>query len=125
LTQIGLPVVIPCWKYKPKENLLEASVGHCYYLARFCLISGSTPTAFVEKVRPMRVKLFWKNEPMKPGGFLGFNPTGKNAQDFDAEINAWLQNNQKIKIVEIKQSASGGSLAGSLWLISVWYEEGP
>ncbi len=73
----------------------------------------------------MRVKLFWQNEPMKPGAFLGFKPTGKNAQGFEAEINAWLQNNQRIKIVDIKQSASGGSFAGSLWLISVWYEEGP
>jgi len=34
----------------------------------------------------MRVKLFWKNEPMKPGAFLGLKPTGKNAEDFEAEI---------------------------------------
>ncbi len=34
----------------------------------------------------MRVKLFWQNEPMKPGAFLGFNLTGKNAQGFEAEI---------------------------------------
>jgi hypothetical protein len=26
-------------------------------------------------------------------------------------------------VVDIKQSASGGSFADSLWLISVWYEE--
>jgi len=103
--------------------LLEARVAHWYYLESFCLIRGSAPTTFVQKVRPMRVKLFWKNEPMKPGAFLG-KPTAKNAQDFEADINAWLQNNAKIKIVDIKQSASGGSLAGSLWLISVWYEEG-
>jgi hypothetical protein len=56
----------------------------------------------------MRVKLFWQNEPMKPGALLGFNPTGKNAQGFETEINAWLQNDPKIKIVDIKQSASGG-----------------
>jgi hypothetical protein len=73
----------------------------------------------------MRVKLFWKNEPMKPGAFLGFSLTAKNAQDFEAELNAWLRDNPRIKIVDIRQSASGGSLAGSLWLISVWYEEAP
>ncbi|MGC8666875.1 MAG: hypothetical protein ACP5VE_02000 [Chthonomonadales bacterium] len=72
----------------------------------------------------MLVKLFWKNEPMKPGLFFGFGLTGKNAHGFEAEINAWLRNNPGIKVVDIKQSASGGSLAGSLWLISVWYEEG-
>jgi hypothetical protein len=72
----------------------------------------------------MLVKLFWKNEPMKSGGFLGSGPTGKNAQDFEAEINDWLQDNPTIKIMDIRQSASGGSYFGSLWLISVWYEEG-
>ena len=31
-------------------------------------------------------------------------------QDLETEMNAWLQQNPNIKIVEIKQSASGGSL---------------
>jgi hypothetical protein len=102
--------------------LLEAPVGHWYYLESLMVRRQQT---FVEKVRLMRVKLFWKNEPMKPSAFLGLNPRAKNAQDFEADINAWLQKNEKVKIVDIKQSASGGSFAGSLWLISVWYEEGP
>jgi hypothetical protein len=72
----------------------------------------------------MLVKLFWKNEAMKPAGFFGSGPTGKNAQVFEAEINAWLGDNPRIRIVDIRQSASGGSFAGSLWLISVWYEVG-
>ena len=33
-----------------------------------------------------------------------------------------MQQNPNIKIVDIKQSASGGSFAASLWFISVWYE---
>ncbi len=45
------------------------------------------------------------------------------AQDYETEINAWLRDNQQVRIVDIKQSASGGSFAGSLWLISLWYEE--
>jgi hypothetical protein len=73
----------------------------------------------------MRVKLFWKNEPMKPAtGFLGTKPSANNAKDFENEMNAWLQQNPKIRIVDVRQSASGGSFAGSLWLITVWYEEG-
>ena len=72
----------------------------------------------------MRVKLFWKNEPMKPAtGLFGGGRSGRNAQDFEAEINAWFQQHAGIRVVDIKQSASGGSFADSLWLISVWYEE--
>jgi len=72
----------------------------------------------------MRVKLFWKNEPMKPGsGLFGSGLSAKNARDLEDEINGWLRQNPNIRIADIKQSASGGSFAGSLWLISVWYEE--
>jgi hypothetical protein len=64
----------------------------------------------------MKVKLFWKNGPVGGGD--------KNAHALEEEINAWLSQNPRIKIVHIKQSGSGGSLAGSLWFVSVWYEEG-
>jgi hypothetical protein len=64
----------------------------------------------------MKVKLFWKN------GLMGRGE--KDARDLEEEINAWLSENLRIKIVDIKQSSSGGSLAGSLWFVSVWYEEG-
>jgi hypothetical protein len=74
----------------------------------------------------MRVKLFWNNDPMGPwkSGFLRVKPTASNAQDFENQINAWLRENPSIRVVDIKQTASGGSYAVSLWLISVWYEEG-
>jgi hypothetical protein len=61
----------------------------------------------------MRVKLFWKNEPTKR----------TSALDLETEINSWLSENPNIKVVDVQQSASGGSLAGSLWFMSVWYEE--
>ena len=72
----------------------------------------------------MRVKLFWKHGPMKPatGGFRG-GLSGRNAQEYEAEINAWLQEHPQIRVIDIKQSASGGSFSDSLWLISVWYEQ--
>ena len=73
----------------------------------------------------MRVKMFWKNRPEVP-----LNPNDgvdkifsfRNAQDLEDEINAWLSQNPKIKVVDIKQSASG-DIGMSLWLVSVWYEE--
>lgn len=66
----------------------------------------------------MKVKLFWKLEPK--GSRAQFEP----ARDLEAEINNWLSENPRIKVVDLKQSASGGSLGASLWFISVWYEEG-
>ena len=64
----------------------------------------------------MKVKLFWKNAPVGNGD--------KNARAFEDEINAWLSENSRIKIVDLKQSSSGGSFGLSLWFVSVWYEEG-
>ena len=56
----------------------------------------------------MRVKLFWKNRPGGPKtGLLGLS--FRNAQELEDEINAWLLQNSKIKVVDFKQSASGGS----------------
>ena len=66
----------------------------------------------------MKVKLFWDNNPLGRGG------SGSNAHAFEDQINAWLSENPRIKIVDIKQSASGGSFGASLWFISVWYEDG-
>jgi hypothetical protein len=72
----------------------------------------------------MRVKLFWKNEPLKPGsGLFRTGRTGGHAVELEGEINRWLAENPNIKVVNVKQSASGGSFAESLWLISIWYEE--
>ena len=64
----------------------------------------------------MKVKLFWKNNP------LGYGD--KNARALEEEINAWLSENPRVKIVDIRQSSSGGSFGPSLWFVSVWYEEG-
>lgn len=90
----------------------------------------------------MRVKLFWKNHPPSPNELymegvlkrLSFRNTkelhermnaalNRNVQRLEDELNTWLSQNPNIKIVDIKQSGSGGSMSQSLWLISVWYEE--
>jgi len=64
----------------------------------------------------MKVKLFTKSNPL--------GRKGKNQDDFENEINAWLQQNPSIKVVEIKQSPGGESLSQPLFFISVWYEKG-
>jgi hypothetical protein len=99
----------------------------------------------------MRVKLFWKNDRgilndlYKDGTFRNWKDCWKDwwsgktqlgprdgwqeelslkkSQELETEINNWLSQNPKIKVVDIKQSASGGSYNPSLWLISVWYED--
>ena len=99
----------------------------------------------------MRVKLFWKNdrgalnELYKDGTFRNWKDSWKDwwsgktqlgprdgwqeelslkkSQELETKINNWLSQNPKIKVVDIKQSASGGSYNPSLWLISVWYED--
>ena len=63
----------------------------------------------------MKVKFFWKNNPMGQGD--------KNAQALEDEINAWLGENPRVKIIDIRQSGSGGSWGPFLWWVSVWYEE--
>ena len=68
----------------------------------------------------MKVKFFWKKSPV---GFSLFG-TNDNAISLEGEINAWLSEHPHIKIVDIRQSATGGSWGPMLWSISVWYEEG-
>ena len=62
----------------------------------------------------MKVKLFWGNNP------LGVRKAVSVLED---QINAWLRENPRIKVLDIKQLASGGIFAPTLWLISIWYEE--
>jgi hypothetical protein len=69
----------------------------------------------------MKVKLFWMNNPLMGGPLVVID---KNARALEDQINAWLSENARIKIIDIKQSASGGSFFSALWFISVWYEDG-
>jgi hypothetical protein len=47
----------------------------------------------------------------------------KKALGLEEEVNAWLDQHPNIKIIDIRQSASGGSLADTKLYISVWYED--
>ena len=69
----------------------------------------------------MKVKLFWKRNPLAPARW--FSPSGGNARALEEEINTWLRFHQRIKVVEIKQSAHGSLPGVAVWMISIWYEE--
>lgn len=64
----------------------------------------------------MKAKLFSR--------MIGQAKKGKNQLDLENEVNEWLKKNPSIKVIEIKQSASGGGLDSATWFVSVWYEEG-
>lgn len=70
----------------------------------------------------MSVSLFWQSNPVVHLLFSG--KSEKNARAFEDQINAWLSENPRIRIVYVRQSAYYTSLGTSLWMISVWYEEG-
>ena len=74
----------------------------------------------------MKVKLFWKKNPVKFGPLIAQLFRTNNQIDtspLEDEINAWLREHPHIKIADIRQSATGGSWGPMLWSISVWYEE--
>ncbi|RKU06068.1 hypothetical protein C6502_21520 [Candidatus Poribacteria bacterium] len=54
------------------------------------------------------------------GGY--FRRISKIALNLEGEINAWLNANPGIKIIDIKQSSCGGSAEPSQTIISIWYE---
>jgi hypothetical protein len=66
----------------------------------------------------MKVKLFWRKGP----GFAG--TMDPNDLGMENDINAWLREHPHIKVVDIRQSATGGSWGPMVFSISVWYEEG-
>jgi len=58
----------------------------------------------------MKMKLFGKEGSKKVLGL-------------EEEVNTWLGQHPNIKLIDIRQSASGGSLADTKLYISVWYED--
>ena len=62
----------------------------------------------------MKVKLFSQKDPTRR--------RDKQQIDLENAINNWLEESRAVKVIDIKQSASGGSWAPTLF-ISLWYEE--
>jgi len=63
----------------------------------------------------MKVKMFIKRG-------TTFDRHEKVAASLEGEINAWLESEPEIKVVDIKQTSCGGSFEPARHLISVWYE---
>ncbi len=63
----------------------------------------------------MRVKIF-----AKQGSF--FRRYSTSSSELQREMNAWLEVNPGVRIIDIKQTSAGGSLEPSQTMISVWYE---
>ena len=54
-------------------------------------------------------------------GFI--NRINRNMMDsVEDQVNRWLDSNPDVRVVEVKQSAAGGSWGPIQLLISVWYE---
>jgi hypothetical protein len=63
----------------------------------------------------MRVKMFGSI------GLTGyFKP--RHHHELEDEVNSWLEQNPTIKVIDIKQSASGGSFARPQFFITIVYE---
>jgi hypothetical protein len=58
----------------------------------------------------MKMKLFGKEGSKKVLGL-------------EEEVNEWLERHPNVKIIDIRQAASGGSLQDTKLYISVWYDD--
>lgn len=62
----------------------------------------------------MKVKIFESN--------TNFKLDRRSLDDLENQVAEWLKENASIKIVDIKQSAAGGSSGPMQLFISIWYE---
>jgi hypothetical protein len=53
---------------------------------------------------------------------LTWNYKPEQHQGLEDEVNAWLEQNKDVKIIDIKQSASGGSFARPQFFVTIIYE---
>jgi hypothetical protein len=66
----------------------------------------------------MKVKVFEAH-----GSGLAYNRVSQPMLDsIEDQVNRWLSDNREIKIVEIKQTAAGGSWGPIQLIVSIWYE---
>jgi hypothetical protein len=70
----------------------------------------------------MKVKLFSQKDPLRKIGYWPFSK-GPRQTDLENAINDWLEENRTVRVIDIKQSTSGGSWRAPTLFISLWYEE--
>ena len=89
--------------------------------------SGVAPTAFtVDQLHTAWTEDYgWYDYPLSHTNISTIPTPSIGWVDIDvtAAVNSWLAEHPGIRVVDIRQSTSGGSFAGPLWLLSVWYEE--
>jgi hypothetical protein len=49
----------------------------------------------------------------------------RSLDELESQVAEWLKENASIKVVDIKQSAAGGSGGPMQLFISIWYEPAP
>ena len=60
---------------------------------------------------------------MKLFGRINTSKKGLNVIELEDEVNAWLEQNPKIRIINVKQSSNGVSMQNTKLFFSIWYEE--
>ena len=60
---------------------------------------------------------------MKLFGITNKKKKEVDVSDLEKDVNAWMQQNPSIRIIDVRQSSNGGSMANTKVFISVWYEE--
>jgi hypothetical protein len=60
---------------------------------------------------------------MKLFGRINTDKKGLNVLELEGEINAWLEKNPDIKVINVEQSSNGGSMQNTKLFFSIWYEE--
>ena len=60
---------------------------------------------------------------MRLFGITNKNKKEVDVSDLENDVNAWLEQNPSIRIIDVRQSSNGGSMANTKVFISVWYEE--
>jgi hypothetical protein len=60
---------------------------------------------------------------MKLFGITNKKKKEVDVSDLEKDVNAWMEQNPSIRIIDVRQSSNGGSMANTKVFISVWYEE--
>lgn len=60
---------------------------------------------------------------MKLFGITNKKKKEVDVSDLEKDVNAWMEQKPSIRIIDVRQSSNGGSMANTKVFISVWYEE--
>ncbi len=61
---------------------------------------------------------------MKLFGATNLDKKEVDVSILESDVNSWLETHPDIRVIDIRQSSSGGSWANTKIFVSLWYEEG-